>query len=221
MTPARRDPDAPKLRAFYWSKAAAKVGATKHAVSPGGVLAAPAIQPGCMEQLHPWYRTSGVCMLTLTRLLCLLWLQPGTLWSDIAPVGDLPQPFGSALNRLFEVRGCCVSRPAVMPAVPAVRSASLHACLPAYLLKGDCPSPDCLLLQLRDSRPATPASQVGGARRGRSAAVVKVIPLPRANNVSIMLTQVGRAVQCSAVQGRAGQGSAVQCSAVQCSAVQY
>ena len=47
-------------------------------------------------------------------MLCLLWLQPGTLWSDIAPVGDLPQPYGSALNRLFEVQGCCDLWPATI-----------------------------------------------------------------------------------------------------------
>ncbi len=31
--------------------------------------------------------------------------QPNTLWTEIAPVGDLPQPYGGALTRLFEVRG--------------------------------------------------------------------------------------------------------------------
>jgi hypothetical protein len=33
-------------------------------------------------------------------------LQPGTLWSDIAPVGNLPQPYSTALTRLFEVCVC-------------------------------------------------------------------------------------------------------------------
>lgn len=59
-------------------------------------------------------------------------------------MGDLPQPFNTALNKLFE---------------------------------------------LRDSRPATPATGGPRERRGAGAAVVKVIPLPRANNISIMLTQ--------------------------------
>jgi hypothetical protein len=46
------------------------------------------------------------------------------------------------------------------------------------------------LLQVRDSRPATPASAARKERGGGGAAVVRVIGLPRANNVSIMLTQV-------------------------------
>jgi hypothetical protein len=71
-----------------------------------------------------------------------------------------------------------------------------------------------LPLQLRDSRPATPASQVGGARRGRSAAVVKVIPLPRANNISIMLTQVGTAVQFFAIVSLLGQSAFSWCIAL-------
>ncbi|EFN52829.1 hypothetical protein CHLNCDRAFT_138268 [Chlorella variabilis] len=94
-TPMRRPADGPKLRAFYWSKAAA---------------------------------------------------HPGTLWSELAPVGDLPQPYSSTLTRLFE---------------------------------------------LRDSRPATPASAARRERGAHGGAVVKVIPLPRANNISIMLTQFG------------------------------
>ena len=59
---------------------------------------------------------------------------------------------------------------------------------------GDLPSPYsgalAALFALRDSRPATPGTASTG-RRERAAAVVKVIPLPRANNISIMLHSVG------------------------------
>ena len=48
---------------------------------------------------------AGCCRCSISMLHC--WpaacLQPGTLWSEIAPVGDLPHPFDAALNRLFEV----------------------------------------------------------------------------------------------------------------------
>lgn len=50
-----------------------------------------------------------------------------------------------------------------------------------------CTAQTTILPQLRDSRPATPAS---AARRERPAAVVKAIPLSRANNISIMLHSV-------------------------------
>ena len=41
----------------------------------------------------------------------------------------------------------------------------------------------------------TPGSALRGGRE-RGGPVVKVIQLPRANNISIMLTQVGRSVGC-------------------------
>ena len=72
-----------------------------------------------------------------------------------------------------------------------------HAYAQPLNLIGPSPPPFHPPRQLRDSRPATPASAArsgppgSAARRAPGAAVVKVIPLARANNISIMLTQVG------------------------------
>ncbi|KAL4439922.1 hypothetical protein ABPG75_002923 [Micractinium tetrahymenae] len=127
--------------------------------SPGGEPPPPPPPPGARTPRPP-LRPPPVAGTPATparrlpegpKLRALYWqktvAQLGTVWSDVAPVGELPDPFNAALTCLFEVR---------------------------------------------DSRPATPAPGSAGAsaRKGeRGAPVVKVIPLPRANNISIMLTQ--------------------------------
>ena len=178
-------------------------------------------------------------------------VQPNTLWTEIAPVGDLPHPYSGALTRLFEVRDSnghffaflvkrnhrlyflywlgmywlapCLDMMGLQRVVwrrnavgdTALWSLALRLAVtcPHVLLATchvlttmRCAAQTISLPQLRDSRPATPAS---AARRERPSAVVKVIPLSRANNISIMLHSVSPGCLVGSMNGSVGCQAAV------------
>lgn len=64
---------------------------------PDDTAAAAAAAPICQ-------REPVACLLPSQLVAPCSALQPGTLWSEMAPVGELPDPFHSALTRLFEAR---------------------------------------------------------------------------------------------------------------------